>query len=271
MTDPCHTPMNLGDLPDAWKQLDSHLARVQRLPEISRMRALTARRFDEAQPAGIRTYMAVQRYLSVAEDNHRALISLLRHHGAGPNAPWSLLRPMFECAFFACWILDPSDGRDRRRRGLRVEVRDHLEQRNHLRSFEHLVETREVVREALERRKTNIESVYRHEAGQLAVSWDRILQKVNVVDELPKLSLFAHDDPAIPAIMVATWRMLSGYEHGLGYAMMTGSDLGAQKEIPGGLEIELTVNDEAFTTASKATLMLFFNALMRLERLHTLA
>lgn len=261
--------MDLGDLPAYWQRVDQLFKSVDLLPANHHSPALTARKFDEAQPAGPRTYMAVQRYLSVAEDNHRALISLLTHYGAGPNAPWSLLRPMFECAFIACWILDPEEGRERRRRGLRVEARDHIEQRNHMRSYEHLPEVRELVAELLDRGKTNVESVYRREADQLGIKWDRATQRVNVVQELPKLAMFKHDDPVIPATMVATWRMLSGYEHGLGYAMMAGSDLSGRTEVPGGFQVVLTVNDNAFVTASKATLMLLAAALTRLERLHT--
>lgn len=85
---------------------------------------MTARFIDEGQIAGPRTYITVSRLLQVALDNHLALIGLLQGHGVSHWAPWNLMRPVFEAAFYVMWILDPDESRDRRRRGLRAEVND---------------------------------------------------------------------------------------------------------------------------------------------------
>src|SRR3954463_15557353 len=69
------------------------------LPSLAQARLLSAGAFDESQPTGHRAYMEATRYLSVAEDNHEALLALLEHRGATLWAPWSLLRPIFEASF----------------------------------------------------------------------------------------------------------------------------------------------------------------------------
>ncbi len=93
-------------------------------------------------------------------------------------------------------------------------------------------------------------------------------QKVNVVDELPRLSWIAAEEPLVQATMVAQWRMLSGFEHGLGWAMLRGSDATEEVAIPGGAQMRLTINDDAFSVAAQCVVWLMRSALARLERLH---
>lgn len=93
---------------------------------------LCARMIDERQVAGHRVYMTAERYLGVAWDNHSALITLIQSpHGLSPSAPWNLLRPTFEAAFHAAWVLDPEESLERRRRALRVEWLDELDHRRY--------------------------------------------------------------------------------------------------------------------------------------------
>jgi hypothetical protein len=93
--------MDLGNLPDYWALLAGEFQTVENLPSLAEARLLSARAFDESQPAGHRAYMEAKRYLSVAEDNHEALLALLEQRGATLWAPWSLLRPIFEASFYA--------------------------------------------------------------------------------------------------------------------------------------------------------------------------
>jgi hypothetical protein len=228
---------------------------------------LTARAFDEAKPAGPRTYIEVERFLNVARDNHYALTGLLTKHGATVWAPYSLLRPIFETSFLAAWILDPADSANRRTRGLRCEVRDAREQRTHLASFEALPEVRDLIRQLEHRDEIGSMRTYRAEAAALGIRWDRLGQKVNLVDEIPKLSAVQAGDLA--PFVVATWRMLSGYEHGLSWASMRGSDTYRVAEIPGGVSMQMTINDDAFIMAGKTTYFLLLTACKLLERRHT--
>lgn len=251
--------MDLSNLPDYWALLARELQTLESLPSLSEARLLSARAFDESQPAGHRTYMEVQRYLGVARDNHEALLALLKHHGATLWAPWSLLRPIFEASFFASWILDPETGRDRRLRGLRCEVLDCYQQRAHRAAFKKLPEVRRLIEDAERQQEQGSLAVYRAEAAALAEPFDRVHQKVNVVVELPKLS-FAKDQTDFAAFLEGTWRLLSGFEHGLGWAMLRGGNRGAGIEVPGGMGMVLSIKDEEFVLAAKTTYALLVNA-----------
>lgn len=259
--------MDLGNLPDYFAMLAREFQTLENLPSLDKARLLSARAFDESQVAGPRAYMAVQRYLGVARDNHEALLVVLEHHGATLWAPWSLLRPIFEASFFATWILDPHSGRDRRLRGLRSEVLDCYQQRAHLAAFKKIPEVRELVEDAERQQAQGSLAVYRDEAAALGVSFDRVHQKVNITDELPKLN-FVRGQGEFAAFLEGTWRLLSGFEHGLGWAMLRGADRGAETEIPGGKGIFLSINDEEFVNAAKVTYALLATACRLLRTRH---
>ncbi|GAA1384694.1 hypothetical protein [Catellatospora chokoriensis] len=158
---PTGQKVNLGNLPDYWAMVAREFQALEDLPSLSEARLLSARAFDESQVAGPRTYMAVQRYIGVARDNHEALLALLQHHGASLWAPWSLLRPIFEASFFATWILDPDSGRDHRLRGLRSEVLNSYQQRAHLAAFKRIPAVRELVEDAEGRQAQGSMATYR--------------------------------------------------------------------------------------------------------------
>jgi hypothetical protein len=230
--------MDLGNLPDYWGMLAKEFETLENLPPLAEAHLLSARAFDESQVAGPRTYMAVQRYLGVARDNHEALLVLLERRGATLWAPWSLLRPIFEASFFATWIIDPDSGRERRLRGLRSEVLDLYQRRTHRAVFKRLPQVRQLVEDGERQEERGSLTVYRSEAAALGMAFDQIHQKVNVVQELPRLS-FVRGQADFAVFLEGTWRLLSGFEHGLGWAMLRGADRGAETEIPGGKGIFL--------------------------------
>jgi hypothetical protein len=84
-------------------------------------------------------------------------------------------------------------------------------------------------------------------------------QKISITDELPKLS-FARGQRDFAAFMEGTWRLLSGFEHGLGWAMLRGADRGAETRVPGGKGIFLSINDEEFVNAATVTYVLLTTA-----------
>ena len=103
-------------------------------------------------------------------------------------------------------------------------------------------------------------AVYRAEAAALGEPFDRVHQKINIVLELPKLS-FARTQGDFAAFLEGTWRLLSGFEHGLGWAVLRGADRGAETEVPGGMGVVLSIKDEEFVLASKTTYALLVNAI----------
>lgn len=265
---PTGETMDLGNLPQYWQEVDQAFGRLEALPSLRGQHLLSARAFDEAKPAGPRTYIEVERFLGVAWDNHYALLALLEKHGATVWAPWSLLRPIFETSFLAAWILDPDDSQDRRSRGLRCEVRDALEQRRHLASFASVPEMQDLIKKQEEHDNAGAMRTYQEEAEALGLDWERLKkQTVNIVDEIPKLSVVKDGDLA--PFVIATWRSLSGYEHGLTWASMRGSDTERVGEVPGGVSMQLTINDGEFVNAGKATYLLLLTACRLLERRHT--
>jgi hypothetical protein len=246
--------MDLENLPSYWQTIEQEFSALEALVWPKPV-VLSARAFDEAQPAGHRAYMEVVRYLGVARDNHEALQALLEHHGATLWAPWSLLRPTFEASFRACWILDPEDGRERRARGLRCEILDAYEQRRHRSAFKVFPQVRQLIEDAESSHDAGSIATYKSEAAALGRKFDRLNQKINIVDELKKLQV-VQTDPQFAPHLEATWRLLSGYEHGFSWAMLAGSDRSDQTRIPGGAEAHFVINDQAFVTAAKSTYLL---------------
>ncbi|MER5335965.1 hypothetical protein [Micromonospora sp. NPDC002717] len=265
---PTGETMDLGNLHLYWQLIEQEFQAIDGLPSLEGRHVLSARAFDQSQVAGPRTYIEVARYLGVARDNHQALLALLKHHGATLWAPWSLLRPTFETAFYAAWILDPDDGRERRARGLRCEVNDYYQQRNHRAAFKAFPEAAKLIveREQWDAAHGSLKT-YREEAAALGRRWNEVQQKVNVVQELPKLT-FVKDQRESAPLFEAMWRLLSGYEHGLGWALMNGSKRKVEAEIPGGSTVNFTINDEAFVNAAKATYFLLLSACRLLRRRH---
>jgi hypothetical protein len=212
--------------------------------------------------------MEAKRYLSVAQDNHDALVALLEHRGATLWAPWSLLRPIFEASFLASWILDPDSGRERRLRGLRCEVLDCFQQRAHRAAFKKLPEVRRLIEDVERQQEQGSLAVYRAEAAALAEPFDRVHQKINIVVELPKLS-FVRAQGDFAAFLEGAWRLLSGFEHGLGWAMLRGANRGAATEVPGGMGMVLSIKDEEFVLAAKTTYALLVKACRLFKTRHS--
>ncbi|MEU7826081.1 hypothetical protein [Catellatospora sp. NPDC049133] len=92
-------------------------------------------------------------------------------------------------------------------------------------------------------------------------------QKVNIVNELSKLG-FVRGQHDFAVFLESTWRLLSGFEHGLGWAALRGADRGAETEIPGGKGIFLSINDEEFVNAAKVTYSLLTTACRLLRTRH---
>jgi hypothetical protein len=79
-------------------------------------------------------------------------------------------------------------------------------------------------------------------------------QQVNLVDEIPKLqTLLARYGAQGTALFVSTWRRLSGFQHGMSYALQAGAKATRSIKIPGGEHAFLTIDDEDFINTTKLT------------------
>ena len=92
-------------------------------------------------------------------------------------------------------------------------------------------------------------------------------QKINLIDEIPKLeTLYDTYGRKGRALFVTTWRRLSGFQHGLSYAVQAGATATTSVKIPGGESVFLTINDEDFVATAKLTSAMHVSALQLYKR-----
>lgn len=256
--------LDLGRVSSMRHGVDMSWARADRAMDSDVGQILTARRMDEAQVAGTRVYIGAHAQLLNAMDNLDGLWALLQHHGATTWAPWNLLRPAFEAAFRALWVLEPTEGLTRRRRGLRLEVDNYVQRLNHLQELVAIPERSKLVGGELARSQADVESVYRREAEALGLTYGQARQQINVVDELRRLDATKALGPDSAAMVPACWRVLSGSQHGLPYAALQNSDIEVQAPMPGGQRVLASMKDQAFESHTSVTLWLVWQACDRL-------
>lgn len=247
--------MDLGKLPEYWAKslkIADHIETIE--ARWGRDAGLTDRKFDEAQPAGHRCYFAAYGYLQSGAEHIDALRGLLTLHGATPRAPWTLLRSIYEAGFWSCWLLEPDQGLERRRRGLRVEARSWKERKNFYDTF---LRTDLAKRDEVRLDHAKDLEAYKKDAKDLTMSWDTVLQKVNVVAALEELQVVKAMEPLMQAGTIAMWRSLSGMQHNLIYALVMSSDRRHEQKIHGGVRAQLSINDERFQVATMAAMQLF--------------
>ncbi|NHA01355.1 hypothetical protein G5V59_20030 [Nocardioides sp. W3-2-3] len=169
--------LDLSELAQHWQLLDAAYDAVRHVTAKRRPGLLHARMIDEGQVAGHRVYMAAQRYLMIARDNHQALVALLQSpHGLSVSAPWNLLRGTFEASFYAAWVLDPEESLERRRRALRLEIADEREQDLYyddlLKVFgEDLEADPAAAKQDFDQAARDVDTTYRAEAQELGLTY----------------------------------------------------------------------------------------------------
>lgn len=242
--------LDLSSLIPQWQALEAAELRVTEWERRRDTGLLTARKLDHGHPAGHRGYIAAYGYISSGMEHVGALQTLMATH-VTPRAPWTLLRSVFEAGFWAAWLLDPDDGPTRRRRGLQVEVQG-MKQRKAFydtalghSSKDHAVATAD---------HAGHFRTYRDEADKLGIKWEALNNRINVANELPKLRVVRLMEAPLQAAVAATWRSLSGMQHGYAYALVINSDghaLGA-RDVQGGRMQTFTINDDAFLSSAAA-------------------
>jgi hypothetical protein len=245
--------LDLGDVARMANVLQGAIEHFRRIEAQYRGKhyRFTQRLFDEARPAGERTYIHASQSIETAWENYSAVLGLLQGpHGATPAAPYNLIRPAFEAAFYALWALEPEDGRERCLRGLRLAVEDNRQRGLWKKELMKIPDLTEAERERFWEPVAKASTVYRQEAEALGVKWPKVTEKVNVEQSIPKLQHIVDlADPLILHTTVAAWRQLSGYQHGHIYAIVGGSDVSREFDIPGGAHVRVTIKDQDFGLA----------------------
>lgn len=256
--------VNLGNLPKHWQILKELNREASRATDQYRVNMdFTDRRFDEATPTGRRIYFNAVHVLNVAEDNQLALEDMLLNRGIPPFAAWSLIRPAFENAFYAVWLLEPDDSRERCRRALRM---DWQEQRAHSVRLKLKIELThtEGTPAALQAEAADreIRHRYENEAHKVGLGLPMLRAKINLTAELPKLtSLPAGDSGEVPRFHLLQWRMISGTQHGDVGAVLNLSDAEYRLPVPGGQSATISVNDDSFIAACYSAAIMQWTAL----------
>lgn len=286
---PCHdarvkdgvTPdgfLELGDLPGRWAQCEKVKRLSRREAEAWDKRIVSPRQLDEGQVGGHRVYAAAERYLTIADENHDALMSLLEHFGATPTAPWNLLRPTFEASFYALWLLRPDESLERRRRGVQLEWLDDEAARKYQAAA--LSDASVLAELGLEgvapvgaddRDNTQI---YAGEADRLGLTYRATDKRGKRVRPEPHRVVVENElasvapDATVALGLRTTWKTLSGIQHAEGSAMLRVSHSSPRGTYPGGQRVLLTTKDAAFYTASISTTLLRLLAWSRFGDCH---
>jgi hypothetical protein len=246
--------LDLGNVPHVASVLRGRIELFRRIEAQYRGKhyRLTQRLFDEARPAGERTYIRASQLIETAWENYSAVLGLLQGpHGATPAAPYNLIRPAFEAAFYALWALEPEDGSERCLRGLRLSVEDNRQRSGWIEELIKIPGLSDAERHRMREPVAKANTVYKREAQALGVNWEKqVKQKLIVEQAIPKLQhIIDLADPLVLHTTVAAWRQLSGYQHGHIYAIVGGSDVSREFDIPGGAHVRVTMKDQDFGLA----------------------
>lgn len=221
----------------------------------STWRPSRSRGIDERLPAGHRGYIAAWGQIQSALDNLQALRHLLATLGATPYAPWTLLRAVFEGGFWGVWLLEPADTLERRRRGLRLELRNHKQWNSFLAAYD------AVGPAGITDAGRDNEAVYRAEASELGLSWRQATRRINLVDELRELTMVQDLPQPLRGPLEGVWRALSGLQHGDPYARLSTGDHADLAPITGGLMTTTSINDEAYNEHAWASTWMLLEAM----------
>ena len=215
---------------------------------------LTDRRLDSSHRAGIRAYITASQLIGFAREHQHFLEASLTLPGSHvyPHATPNLIRPAFESALIALWILDGPNADERRLRGLRHCWEDQRQSNNWadelLVSSLVDVTTTDRVREA----RDVVRKRYHADAADLHLTWDQVTRRPDLLKAIDSLT---HVDrqPLLKPFLRSIWRRLSGLQHGLSYASLLSAEMEVKVPVPGGLQVTLLTDDDALMTDCKAS------------------
>lgn len=248
-----------------WERLDE----AERVMEESdawfeRTQVLTDRRLDSSERAGRRAYIQASALISNAREHQVLLERTFTVPGVGvfPHATVNLIRPAFEAAARALWIVDGHDSRERRLRGLRIAWEDHEESGKWAGELLKQQFMSQAQIEEQTSKHAHIGTRFRRDADALSIPWDRVKVKMNFRDEVGKFTALDRD-PDLPQFLRAIWRRMSGVQHSMSYASLLGNNREHEVVIPGGMQVTLTTDDDSLLTDCRASALLQYWAIQK--------
>lgn len=250
-----------SELVPQWQALNEleqlmHAANI----EYEQNNILTDRRFDSNDRPGRRLYLETAALIGIARENQHLLErTMTGDRGAVyPRATLNLIRPSFEAAITAYWMLDPDGALERKLRGLRHSFEDHRQAvSSSSELLDHpdtgLVSTEDAAQAHAQ--EADISKRFRDDADHLRLVWRTQIKNpkgMNIRDDLAKLSA-VQGQPLLRQFLRYNWRLLSGVQHGLGYASVKAGQRLGEVVVPGGIHTVLVSNDSTLMNACKAS------------------
>lgn len=244
-----------SELLPLWRRLDElerQMGDANR--QFQRNNVLSRRRLDCSNAAGVNAYIVASSLIATARENQFLLEATMTTPGmgVGPQSTPNLIRPAFEAAAWALWILDGQHAQERRLRGLQRAWEDQRQSDAWLNELRPMVPP-EDQQKATERQGAIAHS-FRKKADEAGIPWAQVTQKRNLTAELTKLRVL-RDDEVLRRTMVAFWRKLSGIQHGFVYAALLGSSRADRHavKIEGGWEVTLVTDDASLFADCQAS------------------
>lgn len=250
-----------SELVPPWRALDE-LERMMHAADVEyeQSNIFTDRRFDSNDRPGQRLYLETGALIGIARENQHLLErTMTGDQGAiYPRATLNLIRPSFEAAITAYWMLDPDEALERKIRGLRQSFEDHRQAvSSSSEVLDHpdtgLVSTEDAAK--AHAKEADIAKRFRDDADELGLVWRTQIKTpkgMNIRDDLAKLSA-VQGQPLLRQFLRYNWRLLSGVQHGLGYASVKAGQRLGEVAIPGGTRTVLVSNDSTLMNACEAS------------------
>lgn len=241
-----------------WARLDEAERAMEEADSwFERTQVLTDRRLDSSERAGRRAYIQASALISNAREHQVLMERTFTVPGVGvfPHATVNLIRPAFEAAARALWIVDGHDSRERRLRGLRIAWEDHEESgkwANELLKQQFLSQAQI---EEQTRKHADIGTRYRQDADALGIPWTKVKPRMNFRDEIGKFTALDRDLD-LPQFLRAIWRRMSGVQHSMSYASLLGTNREHEVVIPGGMQVTLTTDDDSLLNDCRASALM---------------
>lgn len=216
---------------------------------------LTDRRFDSAHRAGQRLYITCSSLIKLAREHQHLLAKTMVGPdavGVYPHATLNLIRPAMEGALTAFWLLDSDDSHTRVLRGLRQCWEDHRQSDSWAEEMLTSPLATKEDRESVLKSKAQVAKRYHEDADHFRIKWEKVRQKINLVDEIKALST-VQDNPIFRQSLRMTWRQLSGVQHGLSYATLRSGQRLGEVPIPGGAQALIVTDDDWLLTACRVS------------------
>lgn len=223
----------------------------------ARTQILTDRRLDSAHRTGNRAYITASHLIGFAREHQHFLETSMTLPGSYvyPHATPNLIRPAFEAALTALWILDGPNTKERQLRGLRHSWEEQRQSDNWADELLNPSLVDDDTADHIRAERQKIRARYLQDASDLHLTKDEVSRRPDLLKAIDSLT---HVDrqPLLKPFLRSVWRKLSGLQHGLSYASLLSSSVRLGTPVPGGVEVTLFADDDETMAHCKVSALL---------------